>query len=785
MPRGEEVSGMGNRYMLLVLLVLSVLILSAIIPVFTVQGLPTSEEFTVKPKAGYDLLAVSSQQASMGKPEKVEITFTKTVTITAGSTVTIIETVANPGKSRFSTLQVSISDPSIPWAVYIRERNSTADTWTTTFSLENLVGSERIDTSLRRIQSLYVKLEVKNMHATSSATFTVTPDFSMDTPVVDVEIDGAPVKGLAIPATYGSDGTPSFRTVEAYSEGKVKPLYDAEWKPVGGISYSFTAPTGVEVKVEYARTEIAGVTTDADTFKPALKAGTEYTVRSILSVNVTGAPGAFIDELDNYASLTFKDVETSIDVKVSWPSSPASYKARTVKLVDPIMGAFYLTTVKLDNALINTATVSAEPVYTGQTVDIAESTASSITYSSSSTEAILKWTTSFNPTVTRYSYYDPGKTSITAVVKDDVVVFEATPYINSTWVRLYDKDGNLKLEARGLKIGYSVPAGEYTERIVYDHAGVAHYARESTVTVRDYPILEKIYTSPYTASGKVTINGQTVDLNTRISLALKPGKHKAELTAGVFAWYVRSHSALASVFEASLPFRKAEWTSGTLKLAEVYSNGEGLTLTVDTDMPRKVFHLSIPTGLTDLTKAFVSGREPLRVIVNGYEGKWSVATFNNTKGYVLDLPLNQTTYTIDIKYPAVVKLTIIDKDEKPIEGAKVKLEHYTGGVRDALYQATTDKDGAVTFASVEPFATDYSLTVTVSDYTTTGKLLINDDVSKTVKLEIEAPPPPTPTVDYTTIFIVIVAVLAIVLSAYFIIKSRPVKAGEYAVRLEF
>jgi 5-hydroxyisourate hydrolase-like protein (transthyretin family) len=790
MPRGEEVSRMERLFMRRMLRSMAIASLIALLIVFSAgilvsaQGLPESETFKLQVKPSYDVGVMFSGTAGMDSPEKITIEFTKEYSL-AESPVVVIESVVNPKKSRIELVEVTVSDTSVPWEIRIQERNSTTDPWTDTYVLTNLIGSQRLDTSLRTIKSLYFQLTIESLTATT-ASATVHVIASIDSPVVDTVIGGVAKKGLAIPGGYLPDGTTTYRIVKVYASSKVKPLYDAVWKPVTPFILSWSADTGVDVEAAYAKTEIVGVTTDADTYKPALRAGVEYTIKTIFDVNVTDAPGAFIEILGSIASLSFSNIAGEAEVKVTWPSGPASYTLKTPKLIDAEPSALYSVNMTLAGALIDNTSVSVEPVYTGQPAMIIGSESEFIGYlTSSTTEVTLKWRTSFNPAVTRHSYYDLSKTPITAVVKDDVVVFEAAPSIDSAWVRLYDKGGNLKLEARGLEIGYGVPAGQYTERIIYSHEGVAHYAVESTITVRDYPVLEKIYTSPYSASGKVTINGQTVDLNTKVSIALKPGVHKAELSAGVFSWNVRSHSALANVFEVSLPFRKAEWTSGSIKLAEVYANSEGLTLTADSDMPRKALHLSVTTGATELTRVFVTGKEPLRVIVNGYEGKWSAASFNNTKGYVLDLPLNQTAYTIYVKYPAIVKLTIIDKDEKPVEGAKVRLEHYTGGVRDSLYQATTDENGSVTFASVEPFATDYSLTVTVSDYTTSGKILVNDDVSKVVKLEIEAPAPPPPTADYTTIFIVIVAVLAIVLSAYFIIKSRPAKTGEYAVKLEF
>jgi 5-hydroxyisourate hydrolase-like protein (transthyretin family) len=795
MPRGEEVREMERQLMrrvlsgiavasLIALLIVSVSLAGALV---AAQGLPSSEKFKVLMKPSYNVKALTPASSySVTDSEKITIEFTKTYSLAAASPVVVIESVANPGKSRVELVEVTLSDANVPWELKIQERNSTTDSWADTYVLTNLIGSQRLDASLRTIKSLYFRVTIQSLTATT-ASATVHIIASIDSPVVDTVIGGVAKKGLAIPGGYLPNGTTTYRIVRVYATSTIKPLYDAVWEPITPFIVSWPADTGVTVEIAYVKTEIAGVTTDADTYKPVLKAGTEYTIKNIYDVNVTDAPGAFVDFIGGHASLSFSNVSGEAEAEVTWPVGPASYALKTPKLVEADPSTYYSVIVTLTGALIDNASVKVEPVYAGQSTLVTASGSDYVTYlTTSTTEVTLKWRTAFSPAVARYSVYDPSKTFITSVVKDDVVVFEAAPSIDSAWVRLYDKSGNLKLEAKGLEIGYSVPVGEYTERIIYSHEGVAHYAVESAITVRDYPVLEKIYTSPYSVSGKVTIGGQTVDLNTKVSIALKPGVHKAELSAGVFSWDVRSHSALANVFEVSLPFRKAEWTSGSLKLAEVYANSEGLTLTADSDMPRKVFHLSVATGQTSLTKVFVTGKEPLRVIVNGYEGKWSAASFNNTKGYVLDLPLNQTTYTIDVKYPAIVKLTIIDKDEKPVEGAKVKLEHYTGGVRDALYQATTDESGTVTFASVEPFATDYSLTITVSDYTTSGKILINDDVSKVVKLEIAAPtPPPIAPADYTTIFIVIVAVLAIVLSAYFIIKSRPSKAKEYMVRLEF
>ena len=769
---------------LIALLIVSVSLAGALV---AAQGLPSSEKFKVLMKPSYDVEALipASSYGVIGS-EKITIEFTKTYSLATAEPVVVIESVANPGKSRVELVEVTLSDASVPWALKIQERNSTTDPWADTYVLTNLIGSQRLDTSLHTIKSLYFRLTIQNLMATT-ASATVHVIASIDSPVVDAVIGGVAKKGLAIPGEYLPNGTTTCRIVRVYVISAVKPLYDAVWKPITPFVISGQADTGVTVETSYVKTEIIGVTADADTYKPALNAGTEYTIKNIYDVNVTNAPGAFIDFIGGYASLSFSSISGETEAAVTWPVGPASYALKTPKLVEADPSTSYSVTVILTGALIDNASVSVEPVYADQSTLVTASGSDYVNYlTTSTTEVTLKWRTTFSPAVTRYSVYDPSKTPVTSVVKDDVVAFEATPSIDSAWVRLYDKDGNLKLEAKGLKIGYSVPVGDYTERVIYSHEGVAHYAVESAITVRDYPILEKIYTDPYSISGKVTIDGQTVDLNTKVSIALKPGVHKAELSAGVFSWDVRSHSALANVFQVSLPFRKAEWVSGNIKLAEVYANSEGLTLTADSDMPRKVFHLSVATGQTNLTKVFVTGKEPLRVIVNGYEGRWSAASFNNTNGYVLDLPLNQTAYTIDVKYPAIVKLTIIDKDEKPVEGAKVKLEHYTGGVRDALYQATTDENGSVTFASVEPFATDYSLTITVSDYVTSGKILVNDDVSKVVKLEVAAPaPPPIAPMDYTTVFIVMVAVLAIVLSAYFIIKSRPSKAEEHVVKLEF
>jgi 5-hydroxyisourate hydrolase-like protein (transthyretin family) len=791
MPRGEEVSKMERLFMRRMLRRMAIASLIALLIVFSAgilvsaQGLPASETFKLQVKPSYDVEVTLSGTASMDSPEKITIEFTKEYSLATAQPVAVIESIANPGKSRVELVEVTLSATDVPWELKIQERNSTTASWTDTYVLTNLIGSQRLDASLRTIKSLYFRVTIQSLTATT-ASATVHIIASIDSPVVDTTIEGVAKKGLAIPGGYFSNGSTTYRIVRVYATSTIKPLYDAVWKPVTPFIVSWSADTGVTVEAAYVKTEIVGVTTDADTYKPALKAGVEYKVKTIFDVNVTDAPGAFIDVIGSTASLSFSNIVGEAEAKVTWPSDPASYTLKTPKLIDAVSSAIYSVNMTLAGALIDTSSVAIEPVYTSQLVSVTASGSDYITYlSESTTEVTLKWRTSFSPTVTRYSYYDLSKTPITSVVKDDVVVFEATPSIDSAWVRLYDKSGNLKLEAKGLEIGYSVPVGDYTERVIYSHEGVAHYAMESAITVRDYPVLEKIYTSPYSVSGKVAIDGQTVDLNTKVSIALKPGVHKAELSAGVFSWNVRSHSALANVFKVSLPFRKAEWTSDSLKLAEVYANSEGLTVTADTSMPRKALHLSVTTGATELTRVFVTGKEPLRVIVNGYEGKWSAASFNNTKGYVLDLPLNRTTYTIDVKYPAIVKLTVIDKDEKPVEGAKVRLEHYTNGVRDTLYQATTDANGMVTFASVEPFDTDYSLTVTVSDYMTTGRILVNDDVSKVVKLEIEAPAPPPPTADYTTIFIVIVAVLAIVLSAYFIIKSRPSKAEEYAVKLEF
>jgi 5-hydroxyisourate hydrolase-like protein (transthyretin family) len=793
MPRGEEVSKMERLFMRRMLRRMAIASLIALLIVFSAgilvsaQGLPASEKFKVSIKPGYGVVALTPASSyGVTDSEKITIEFTKTYSLATANPVVVIESVANPGKSRVELVEVTLSDANVPWGLKIQERNSTTVPWTDTYVLTNLIGSQRLDMSLHTIKSLYFQVTIQNLTATT-ASATVHIIASIDSPVVDTVIGGVAKKGLAIPGGYLPNGSTTYRIVRAYAPSVYKPLYDAVWKPVTPFIVSWSADTGVTVEATYVKTEIVGVTTDADTYKPALKAGVEYTVKTIFDVNVTNAPGAFIDIIGSTASLSFSNIPGEAEAEVTWPVGPASYALKTPKLIEADPSTSYSVIVTLTGALIDNASVNVEPVYVGQSTLVTASGSDYMTYlTMSTTEVTLKWRTAFSPAVARYSLYDPSKTFITSVVKDDVVVFEATPSIDSAWVKLYDKSGNLKLEAKGLEIGYSVPAGEYTERVIYSHEGVAHYAVESAITVRDYPVLEKIYTSPYSVSGKVTIDGQTVNLNTKVSIALKPGVHKVELSAGVFSWNVRSHSALANVFETSLPFMKAEWASGNLKLAEVYANSEGLTLTADSDMPRKVFHLSVTTGQTNLTKAFVTGKEPLRVVVNGYEGKWSAASFNNTKGYVLDLPLNQTTYTIDVKYPAIVKLTIIDKDEKPIEGARVRLEHYTGGVRDALYQATTDENGTVTFASVEPFATDYSLTITVSDYTTSGKILVNDDVSKVVKLEIAAPtPPPIAPTDYTTIFIVIVAVLAIVLSAYFIIKSRPSKAEEYAVKLEF
>ncbi len=781
MPSWEEGVNMSKLKINSILLVLLLFSAVAVFLAFPTSALPTSEEFKIKPKLEFLTEGSINGQAYVVPDEDKEIIieFTKDYTIASGSSATVFESVANPSRTKIESLDVGL-DVAIRWKIEVFERNSTTDAWSVAYSLSGLVGSQKLVT-IPTVKSLYFKIVITNLDATTTGTFTVHPKIVIETPAVDTVIGGVNVKGIAIPASYASNGDTSWRVVRAYAEFKFKPLFKSSWYPLAGFTVSYTAPTGVEVKEEYVKTEIVGVTSDADTFKPTLQAGTEYTVHTILDINVTNAPGAFISSASGKVSIRVKDVEVEATVKLTWPNNPASYQLSTPKLVDMPSTATYTTIVDLTEALIDTASVSIQPAYTGQSVSIELVSPDTIIYSSASTtEAILSWRTSFAPSLTKYSKYDPAKTSVSSIVKDDEIVFESTPYISGSWLRLYDASGKVVLEAKALTVKYAVSPGKYTERLVLDHEGLAHYALEHTVDIVGYPVLRIVKSSPANLSETVSIDGKEIQLGKTLDTTLAPGRYKAVSKSGVFAWYVYVHSALPSYFDITLPFSERVWTSKEVK---AFANIADFMLAEDADMPKKAFRVTATTGNTDLTVLFVEGSLPLRVIVNGYEGSFSQATFRGVKGYMIPLAKNNTAYTVDVKYPALVKLIVLGRDGKPVEGAKVKFEHYTSGVRDALYQTTTDANGSAVM-SVEPFPTDYQATINVGDYTGSFKILVNDDVSKTVKLEVTAPPPPAPTIDWASIFIVVVAVLAIAMSAYFILKSRTTKAEEPTVRFE-
>ena len=796
-------------------LILLIIILMFVAPLPVNATIPATEELTIERPVDYDVLQyiTAYRFERVDGPTNTFIWFYDAYfEIPPDSERVILYSVAAPMHTVFSSVKIEVNDTHVPYSIRVWETNSTYDPFQKTFEISNLRGSHVITTIVdHEVKSLFFNLTIVNHDPSYGLAVLVSFKVNFtkfvfnDFKITYYDESERVVDLVVLPPFWYPDATGTETNVitvyavhefEVAYEGQVDcepemyvmPEFERDWTYDGSYpDIYYTIPLINETKVYRDGKLVTSV-----------RPGNKYVVKTKWQLGTWEPPGTIFlsDGIYSQVEVSFDDVPSTTKMLIDWGKKNIAYTMSIPRLFTEPYLASYNMTIWLENAVAKNfelATPLGEIWNWTCTQDGCFIGAHFLEFTET---YYIEWEDNMTVALCDYSTLDLNKTCLNGYLLsgDEIAFVDASGAyeIDSVYVRLYDAEDLIFSQNKlGTTDNYTVtfagvPAGEYVRRLVLERYPFGHAVVEDTVIVGEYLELGEVETSPYETSEKIVINGVAIKPDEKVSVKLNLGTYYPRTEGGALNWTFRVHSALyKQTCLEDKPYK--------LVLGLVHKNMGGKDffytdpeagLEPDIDMPNKVFTAS----LTEPATMFIEG-EPLVALKDSTALTLEKARFENYTGFrvVSDVAL------LTIKFPATVTVKVADRNGKPVPDATVNLALTKPAYAAPEYTTTTNSSGVAVFEKVEPVLTDYTLTVVYRGYTGSVNLPVRDDIMVTVQMDFaieEVPETTTTTViiaapttlaEYTMLALVAILVIAVIVFAVAVLKSRK----EPALSLEY